>query len=388
MGTGRKEAIMHAATGFVLAVISLVPATVRAELTAEPMVKFVVPEANALATSISLYGDTVLLGTIGAEAYVFQLEGGAWWMDRLVSPSGGGRFMEVSMFDDVALIGASPHAYLFRFNGSSWVLEKTLADDRGDIGFGHTVAVSSELAVVGTRSVDIQVFRFSGHDWSLEARLAPPARQAGEAPFGFADDIEVSADRILVSKSSTIGDGFEGVYAFRYDGNGWYPEDTITLGEADDKTVFQGDIALDGNVALIDADYDDVVHVFRFDGARWKGEAILAPPELETRQCSCLPIPTDDRELCDGGTPNFGVSVAIDGDLALIGANLDDVAGTDSGAAYLYHYDGAQWNYELVLQGEPGTSCGANFGRLVSLHENGALVRQGHAAYFFRIRER
>lgn len=161
--------------------------------------------------------------------------------------------------------------------------------------------------------------------------------------------------------------------------------DTITLGEAGERTVFQGDIALDGDVALIDADYDDVVHVFRFDGARWAREAILAPPEIENRQCSCLPIPTDEREICDGGTTNFGVSVALDGDLALVGANLDDVAGTDSGAAYLYRYDGSGWKFELVMQGEPGSSCGANFGRLVSLHDRRALVRQGYAVYFFRI---
>jgi hypothetical protein len=149
--------------------------------------------------------------------------------------------------------------------------------------------------------------------------------------------------------------------------------------------VFIGAIALDEDVALVDADYDDVVHVFRFDGVGWEREAILEPPKLDKRNCSCLPIPSGDQEVCDGGTPNFGVSVALDGDFALVGANLDDVSTTDSGAAYLYRYDGERWNYELLLQGEPTSSCGANFGRLVSLHDGRALVKQGYSAILFQI---
>jgi hypothetical protein len=264
------------------------------------------------------------------------------------------------------------------------VHEATLTDDLGFSKFGHSVDVDGDLAVVGTRSKDVQVFRFNGRKWLREARLAPAPREDGELPYGFADHVVVDDERVLVSKSSTIGDGFEGVYAFRSDGVGWYHEDTITLSETE--TVFQGRIALDGDVAIIDADYDDVVHVFRFDGVAWKREAILEPPELGNRNCSCLPIPSGDRVRCDDGTPNFGVSVALDGEFALVGANLDDVTGTDSGAAYLYRYDGTQWNYETMLQGDSVPGCGAGFGRLVALHDRKALVRQGHSAYFFRIR--
>jgi len=368
-----------------LAVFALMPETGHAQLTAESVVRFIVPEANALAVSIALHADTVLLGTINPEAYVFQFDHGKWWMDRLVVPGvQQGSFSEVAIDEDVAFIGASPHAYVFRFDGATWVHEATLSDDGGDGDFGYSVDVDGNLAVVGTRSKDVQVFRFDGLDWVREARLAPAPSENGKPPYGLADYVVVDDERVLVSKDSRIGDNFEGVYAFRFDGAQWRHEDTMTL--SDTETVFIGAIALDGDVALIDADYDDVVYVFRFDGARWKREAILGPPELDNRNCSCLPIPSGDRESCDGGTPNFGVSVALDGELALVGANLDDVTTTDSGAAYLYRYDGERWNYELLLQGEPTSSCGANFGRLVSFHDRRALVRQGQSAIFFRIR--
>ena len=72
-------------------------------------------------------------------------------MDRLVSPVGPASFKAVSVSEDVALVGAFSAAFVYRFNGSSWVHEKTLTHGGGDRGFGYTVDVDRELAVVRTR---------------------------------------------------------------------------------------------------------------------------------------------------------------------------------------------------------------------------------------------
>jgi hypothetical protein len=215
----------------------------------------------------------------------------------------------------------------------------------------------------------------------------PPPREDGKDPYGYADQVVVDGERVIVRKSSTIGDSIEGVYIFRHDGVRWYREGIIELFDDEGDRIFQGDIALDGDVLLIDADYDDVVYVFRFDGASWKQEAILEPPDLGNPSCACLPIPTGNPVDCrDDSTPNFGVSVAIDGDFLLIGSNLADVTNTDSGAAYLYRFDGTKWNYELLLSGEQTSYCGADFGRMVEIYDGRALVKQGRSAYFFLIR--
>jgi hypothetical protein len=52
------------------------PRSARAQITAERVVTFSVPEANGLGHSISVYENTVLLGTIYPEAYAFQFGGG------------------------------------------------------------------------------------------------------------------------------------------------------------------------------------------------------------------------------------------------------------------------------------------------------------------------
>ena len=373
------------------AIAALTSGTSHAQLTAKRIVRLVVPEADTLGVSLAVHADTVLLGTNAPEAYAFQFDGANWWMDRLTVPGTIGHewFDAVSVDEDVALVGVSnsPHAYVFRFDGTTWFHEATLSDDQGRDRFGDSVAIQGDLAVVASSSGDAQIFRFDGRKWNREARLAP---KRPEARFGFANEVVLDGERVLVLKESRIGDTFEGVFAYRFNGARWRLEDTIVLSETE--TVFIGTIALDGDVALLDADYDDVVHVFRFDGVEWKREAILEPPDLGGPTCSCLPIPSDDRERCTeggGDTPNFGVSVAIDGDLAMVGANLADEVGVDSGAVYVFRYNRARWKYELKLDGETASYCGMGFGRSVALHGSKALVRTqagGHGVYVFRIR--
>jgi hypothetical protein len=67
----------------------------------------------------------------------------------------------------------------------------------------------------------------------------------------------------------------------------------------------------------------------------------------------------------------FGSSIALDGDYALIGA--PGVSG-DAGAAYLYHYDGTTWVEQARLTEEPEALNFHNFGYSVALRGEYAFV--------------
>ena len=45
----------------------------------------------------------------------------------------------------------------------------------------------------------------------------------------------------------------------------------------------------------------------------------------------------------------FGKSVAVSGDVAVIGAYKDDDNGSNSGSAYVFRFNGASWEYEVKL---------------------------------------
>ena len=70
---------------------------------------------------------------------------------------------------------------------------------------------------------------------------------------------------------------------------------------------------------------------------------------------------------------SFGASVAIDGNIAVVGAYLNDSNGSDCGAAYVYELSGSQWTERqklVALDGSPGDQ----FGRSVAIDGNSIVV--------------
>jgi hypothetical protein len=70
---------------------------------------------------------------------------------------------------------------------------------------------------------------------------------------------------------------------------------------------------------------------------------------------------------------NFGISVAIDGNTAVVGAYQNDSNGSDCGAAYVYELSGSQWLKRqklTALDGYPGDQ----FGRSVAIEGNTIVV--------------
>jgi len=69
----------------------------------------------------------------------------------------------------------------------------------------------------------------------------------------------------------------------------------------------------------------------------------------------------------------FGVSVAIDGNTAVVGAYQNDSNGSDCGAAYVYEFTGSQWIEKQKLV-PSGGSANDQFGRSVAVEGNTIVV--------------
>ena len=67
----------------------------------------------------------------------------------------------------------------------------------------------------------------------------------------------------------------------------------------------------------------------------------------------------------------FGASVAMDGNLAVIGSYLDDDNGTDSGSAYVFDITTGQQLFKLLAS---DGSFGAYFGFSVAINGNLAVI--------------
>jgi hypothetical protein len=129
----------------------------------------------------------------------------------------------------------------------------------------------------------------------------------------------------------------------------------------DSSDAFGTSLAVDGNTALIGSTGDDdvvensgSVYVYVWSGTTW------------TRQTKLL---ASDAEQYD----QFGVSVAIDGDIALIGASYKDDQGSYSGAAYVFTRTGTTWTQQTKLLSTDGDSEDY-FGCDVALEGDTALI--------------
>ena len=69
----------------------------------------------------------------------------------------------------------------------------------------------------------------------------------------------------------------------------------------------------------------------------------------------------------------FGNSVSIDGDRVVVGARDDDDAGTRSGSAYIFHFDGTSWSQETKLTASDA-AAGDQFGESVSIDGDRVVV--------------
>jgi len=127
--------------------------------------------------------------------------------------------------------------------------------------------------------------------------------------------------------------------------------------------AFGTSVAVSGDVAIVGApdkavnglNFAGAAYVFRRAAGVWTQEAELNAP-----------VP----ELHD----DFGTSVAIQGNLALVGApDFPVSAFTGPGTVYLFRFDGVSWNLDTILNAADA-AADAVFGRSVALDGNRILV--------------
>lgn len=297
-------------------------------------------------------------GPQSGSAYVYRGDGGKW-IEQAKLAAGGGQpedaFGEaVAAGGDVVLIGApgddhagpgSGAAYVFRFDGIDWVQEAklTASDANGVDLFGHGVAVDGSLAAVGAYQPlfgngAAYVFSHGPTGWIEQAKLT--AADGGlDDQFGISIDIADDVVLIGAHRDDDHGDNSGAAYVFRFNWStgAWEPEAKLTASDAGPGAGFGYAVSISGNVAVVgannDTEFDEsgAAYVFRFDGTSWVEEAKLTAPPT---------APPDDE---------FGRSVSVSGDLAVVGAHHDAGGGTAAGAAYLFAYDGRRWKLAARL---------------------------------------
>ncbi|HQZ81738.1 MAG TPA: FG-GAP repeat protein [Pyrinomonadaceae bacterium] len=347
--------------------------------------------------SVAISGSTAIVGSnmddVGSNsdqgsAYVFIYSGGAWTQQaQLTATSGppGGQFgYSVSISGDTAIVGAYKDdpfantdrgsAYVFTRSGSIWTQQAQLiaSDGVAGDGFGGSVAISGDVAVVGAYADAVgsngnqgsaYIFTRSGTTWTQTEHLTPSDGAANQF-LGFSVAIS-GTNAIAGSPYDTVGANVAqgSAYIFRVLGTGWTQEAQEAASDGAGADHLGSSVAISGDTAVVGAPGDDAgansdqgsAYVFVRSGAGWAEQAHL---------------------FATGGASgdNFGASVAIYRDTVIVGADKHDPGGNaDQGSAYVFTRSGTTWTQQSELNASDG-AAGDAFGFSVSIDGNTAIV--------------
>jgi len=290
----------------------------------------------------------------------------------------------VAISGDIAIIGApskavSSHngqgaAYVFVRSGGTWTQQAELvaSDGAQSDSFGFSVAIDGATAVIGAYYRNLTanghqgvayVFVQSGVTWTQQAELT--ASDAAVDDF-YGISVAVSGETAVIGAlRHKVGSNNDqgAAYVYVQSGVTWTQQAELTSADGAAGDAFGQSVAVSGGTALVGADEHKVgsqtqqgaAYVYVQSGVTWSQQAELL--------------------ASDGVSPDqFGISVALSGDTALIGADYHQVGtNSDQGAAYVFVRSGVTWTQQTELTSSDGAAYD-NFGYSVSLSGNTAGV--------------
>ena len=339
--------------------------------------------------SMALSGSTMVVGAPGDDglsgvdqgaAYVFSRYGDSWIQIAKLTASDAAandRFgTSVSIDGDTILIGSpgddvganadQGSAYVFLKTDSIWSQNAKLSATVGGAGdsFGFAVAIDQDTAVVGAPEHNVAylpdqgaafVFHRAVGVWSQQARLTAAD---GDEHDQLGNAVAIDGDYIVVGAAeddfSMMDQG--SIHIFKRSGVDWLAHTMLVATDGAMSDNFGDSVDIDGGTVIVGAPHDDVgfnvdqgsVYVFVLSAGFW----------IQQAKISAYDGAADDE---------FGSSVAVQGDAAVIGAPEDDnVTSTDQGSVYICTRAGSSWGPQLKMITGDG-ALGDQFGRSVDI---------------------
>ncbi|HEX8351364.1 MAG TPA: Calx-beta domain-containing protein [Pyrinomonadaceae bacterium] len=371
-------------------------------------------------------------------AYTFVRSGGAWsQQQKLLASDGaaGDAFgFSVGVSNDTAVVGSrldtvngvggQGSVYVFTRAGAVWAEQQHLfgveATQRNDT-FGGSVAINGDTIAVGSPAHEFQpgvanhgavyVFTRAGDVWTRRQKLL----HSDFAPDALGTSVAFDGSSIVAgAPSKSSGRGAAYVFAFR-------PNDPnrVNGAETTQSSFFGENVDVDGDTAVVGASFDDVggvrkgaAYVFVRNGSAWAQQARLVAPDgldgddfgkavavngntvvvgaydhkvgsntgqgaayVYVRTGSAWALQQKLTAADGGASDQFGLSVAVNGDTAVVGALGDDLNATNDnlGSAYVFTRGGATWSQQGKLTADAGTA-GGGFGTEVAVSGDTAVV--------------
>lgn len=239
---------------------------------------------------------------------------------------------------------------------------KLFASDPG-VGdnFGQSGAISGNTIVVGAPSDDtptnggsIYVFECSGPAGFVQVAKLRPLDVLANDVFG--TSVAIDGDTIVAGApfDDDLGTDSGSAFVFVRNAGVWTQAAKLLASDGAADDLFGNSVAISGDTILIAASQDDTGTVVNH------GSAYVFVRDVNGQWLQQTKFVASDA----AGHDYFGVSVALDGDTAAIGAPWDGDTSINLGSVYLFNRSTGVWSAGQKLLGDGG---GFEAGRAVAL---------------------
>jgi hypothetical protein len=239
--------------------------------------------------------------------------------------------------------------------------------------FGSSVSIRGDYAIVGAPNDDegilknsgcAYIYERSGSTWSEKPKILAEDRSPNDI---FGSSVSISGDYAIVGKpfDDHTGSDYGSVYIFQRIGTTWSKVAKLVADDGGTSDYFGSSVYIAGNYAIVGAPFDD-------DKGANSGSAYIFERSEDTGAWSQVKklIASDGA-----GGDNFGYSVSISGNYAIVGAPRDDNGfGVDAGSVYFFQRSEGVWGNEQKLVDINHGDDNDLFGWSVALYGNTGIV--------------
>jgi len=305
--------------------------------------------------SVAIDGDTIVIGARrdgsaglnSGSVYVFRELEGAWVQEAKLTASdaaSGDRFgVSVAIEGNTVVVGANYKwvpgqgarvgcAYIFERSEDVWqeVAKLTADDPQTDDYFGSLVAISDGIVAIGTPYDDdefgnnvgsISFFEMQQGVWAQTEKFL----NNDDPAAGIIGNLFILlGDWLVIGKpdDDEAGNNAGAILVYERIDSVWelsskiFPDDPVSQHRFGFSVAFYDDVLVAGTYFGSKASEIDTAYLFRKFGDTWEQIVKLTDGD-------------------DAGGDNFGTTVAVDGETAIIGARTDNlIESSGTGAAY------------------------------------------------------
>ena len=325
-------------------------------------------------------------GSASGSAYIFDLTTGNQLHKLTANDAAAsdefGR--SVSISDNYAIVGApfnddngseSGSAYIFDVSSGQQLHKLTVSDGAANDIFGLPVAISHSYAIVGSKADDDNGTNSGSayiFDVSSGQQLHKLTASDADAGDQFGVSVAISGNYAIIGAPYNDDNGSSSGSAYIFDVSSGNQVHKLTASDAAASDIFGHSVSISGNYAIIGAPYND-------DNGTNSGSAYIF--DVSSGQQLHKLTASDAAD-----TDRFGFSVAISGNYAVIGASNNDDNGSNSGSAYIFNVISGN---ELNKITASDAAAYDNFGYSVAISGNYAVIGSPNdnslrgAAYIF-----